>query len=99
RCMQCVFDTRLLLLHLGFRGSADVDDGNATSKLRKTLLELLTIVVRRALLDGSADFLHAAFDVLRLASAIDDGGVVLVDDNALRGTKVGEHRVLELEAH
>ena len=61
----------------------------ATGELRETLLELLTIVVRRALLDRGANLLHAPLDRVAVAGAIDDRRVVLVDHDALGATEVG----------
>jgi hypothetical protein len=52
--MESVFDAGLLFLHLGFRGGADVDDGDTAGQLCETLLELLTIVVGGGLVDLTA---------------------------------------------
>ena len=98
RRVQRVFDASLLFLHFRFGRGADIDDGHATGKLRETLLELLTIVVRRGLVDRCADFLHAAFDVLAVAGTVDDRRVVLVDHEALSRSEIRDDRVLELEA-
>src|SRR6266850_1199561 len=62
------------------------------------LLQLLAVVVRGGLLNLAADFLYAAFDFDRLATAFDDGGVVLVDGHFLGATQVLELDVLELQA-
>ena len=52
-------------------------------ELRQTLLEFLAVVVARGLLDLLADHLDATIDVLPATRPADDGGVVLVDDDAL----------------
>ena len=96
--MQRVFDAGLLFLHLGFGRGADVDDGHATGELGQAFLELLAVVVGGGLLDLAADLVHAALDVGRLAVAFDDGGVFLVDDDALGAAEVFELDVLELDA-
>ena len=49
--VQGVFDAILLFLHLGLGGRTDIDDGNAAGQLGQTLLQLLTVVVRRGVLD------------------------------------------------
>ena len=59
-----VLDARLLLLHLGLGGRADLDDGDAADQLREPLLQLLAVVVGGGLLDLRADLLDAALDVL-----------------------------------
>src|SRR5205823_9480642 len=81
--MKRVVDAVLALLDLDLGGTADLDHGNAASELGETLLELLTVVVAGGVLDLLADSLGAAFDCVMSPGAIDDGGVVLVDRNAL----------------
>ena len=88
--MERVFDAGLLLLHLNLGGGTDVDDGDTAGELGEALLELLAVVVAGGLVDLAADLLHAALDVGRLAAALDDGGVLLVDDDALGLAEVGE---------
>ena len=97
-CMHRVFNAGLLFLHLGFGCSSDLDDGDAANQLRKTLLELLAIVVRGGLFDLVTDFLHTTFDDVSFALAFNDGGVVLVNGDALRTAEVFELHVLELDA-
>ena len=96
--MQRVFDARLLFLHLGLGRGADVDDGNAAGELGQALLELLAVVIGGGLLDLTADLVDAALDVGFLAAAFDDGGVFLVDGDALGAAEVFELDVLELDA-
>src|SRR6185369_16511212 len=93
-----VFDTSLLFLHFGLGSCADLDHGNAANELRQAFLELLAVVVARGLVDLTADFLHAAFDVSTLALAFDDGGVVLVDGELLGLSEVSQLNVLKLDA-
>src|SRR5205814_9024810 len=50
------------------------------------------------LVDLTADLLHATLDVGGLAATFNDGGVLLVDGDALGAAEVGEGDVLELEA-
>ena len=97
-CVHGVLDASLLLLHLGLGCRADLDDGNAADQLGQPLLQLLAVVVGGGLLDLGADLLHAAFDGLGVAGAVDDGGVVLVDGDALGPAQVLELHVLELDA-
>src|SRR5690606_3292769 len=98
RRMQSILDARLLLLHLGLGGRTDVDHRDAASQLREPLLQLLAVVVRGALLDRDTDLVDPALDLLRIARAVHDRGVALVDDDPLRTAEVGQDRVLELEA-
>ena len=79
RRVERVFDAGLLLLHLGLGVRADLDHRDAAGELREALLELLLVVVARRVLDLLADRLDARLDLLRVARAVDDGRVVLVD--------------------
>jgi len=51
RGVHRILDASLLLLHLGLGGRADLDDRHAAHELRQPLLELLAVVIRRAVLD------------------------------------------------
>src|SRR5690606_21007454 len=81
-----------------FGRSADVDDGHAAGELGKALLELLAVVVGGGLVDLTTDLLHAGLDVGRLAGALDDGGVFLVNGDVLGAAEVGDLHVLKLDA-
>src|SRR5262249_55934826 len=94
--VQRVLDAGLLLLHLGLGGRADLDHGDAAGELRQALLELLAVVVGRGLVDLGAELLDAALDLLLLAGAVDDRGVVLVDRDALGAAEVFEANAFQL---
>ena len=96
--VECVLDAGLLLLHLDLGRRADLDDGDAADQLREPLLELLAVVVGGGLLDLRADLLDAALDVGPLAGAVDDRGVVLVDDDPFGAAEVLQRDALELDA-
>jgi hypothetical protein len=71
----------LLFLQLDFGRGADLDDGHATGQLGETLLELLAVVVRVGVLDLGLDLVDASLDVLIGAGTLDDGRLVLGDDD------------------
>ena len=96
--VERVLDPSLLLLHLGLGGRADVDDRHAAGELGQPLLELLPVVVAGGLLDRDLDLADPALDVVGLALAVDDGGVVLVDHDPLGPAEILERGVLQLEA-
>src|SRR5262249_40259154 len=98
RGVQRILDAGLLLLHLRLGRGADVDHRHTTSELREALLELLLVVVRRALVDRDADLGDAPLDLALIAVAIDDRRVLLVDHDALGLAEIVDHGVLELEA-
>src|ERR1700733_11983391 len=96
--MQRVFHTSLLLFHLGLGGSANLDHRNAAGQLGQTLLQLLTVVIAGGLVDLGAQLLDAAFDRFLIAGAIDDGGVVLVNRDALGAAQVFQAYTFQLDA-
>ncbi len=93
---------RLLLLHLGLGGCANLDHGHTADQLRKSPLEFLATVVGGGRLDLSADLSTSTFDVLLGSGTVDDDGVVLLPSGADRDaaglTEVLDHDVLELPA-
>ena len=96
--IERVVDAVLALLHLDLGGAADLDHGNAAGELGQTLLQLLLVVVGGGLLDLRLDLGDARLDVLLLAGAVDDGGVLLLDADALGAAEHLERDVLELDA-
>src|SRR5713101_2392284 len=79
------------------RSPVGLDHSHAAGQLRQPLLQLLAVVVRGRLLDLGPNLLDAALDFLRLAGALDDRGVVLVEDHLLGLPEVLELDVLELD--
>ena len=64
----------LLQFHLG--GSTNLDHCHAAGQLSQAFLQLLAVVLGVGVVNLSADLVHAAFDLLGVASAFDDGGIV-----------------------
>ena len=77
--VQGVLDAELLVLHLNFGSSTDLDDSYAASQLGQALLQLLTVKVRGSGSDLATDLSNAVSNGLLVASAADDGGVLLAD--------------------
>ena len=86
---ECVLDAVLLLLELRLGRGADLDDGHAAGQLGEPLLELLAVEVRVGGLDLGADLVDAARDPLGLAGTVDDGGLVLGDDDLAGAARAG----------
>jgi chaperonin GroEL len=86
----------LLELHLG--GGTDLQDSDATGQLGETLLELLLVVVGVRVLDLLTDLADATGELLGGAGAVDDGGLVLGDDDLAGGTQQRQVGGLEREA-
>ena len=82
-CVQRVINAVLLFFHFDFCRTADADHRDAACELRKTLLELLTIIVGGCFFNLRLDLRNTTFDVLLLAGTVDDRGVFLVDADAL----------------
>jgi hypothetical protein len=71
----------LLLLELDLGGRADLEDGDAAGQLGEALLELLAVVVGVGVVDLGLDLADAALQVGVGAATLDDGGLVLGDDD------------------
>src|SRR5690606_25797073 len=93
-----VLDAVLALLQLDLGGRADLDDRDTTGELGQTLLQLLAVVVGVAALDLRPDLVEPCLDLLGGASALDDRGLVLGDDDLAGLAEQVEGGVLELEA-
>jgi hypothetical protein len=93
-----VLDAVLLLLELHLGGGADLDHGHAPGQLGQALLQLLAVPVRVGVLDLGLDLVDPALHVLLGPATVDDGGVVLGDDDLAGGAEQVEGGVLELEA-
>ena len=57
-----ILDERLPLLHLGFRGCANVDLSHAASQFGQSLLQFLTVVIAVGVFDFGTDLGHPTFD-------------------------------------
>ena len=92
-----VLYTSLLFLQFGFGCRAHLDQRNAAHKLCQTLLKFLAVVLRRAFLDLSAELLDATLDFSVFSRALDNCGVVLVDDYFFRVPQVFDFHVLQVD--
>ena len=93
-----VLDAVLALLQLHLGGGADLDDGHAAGQLREALLQLLAVVVGVGVLDLAADLGDAALDLSLRAIAVDDGALVLGDDDLAGPAQQVEGDGLERQA-
>src|SRR5690606_6155119 len=71
---------------------------HTAGELREALLQLLAVVVAVGVLDLAADLGHAALDRSGVTGTLDDGGLVLGDDDLAGTAEQIERGVLELEA-
>ena len=75
--MQCIFHTGLLLFHFHFGGSTHLDHGNTAGQLGHAFLHFFLIVIGSGFLNLGANLVDPAFDVLAVATTVNDGGVFL----------------------
>ena len=90
-----VFELGLFLLELDLGRGADLDHGDAAGQLGHALLELFAVEVGGGDVDLRLDLLDAVLDRLVGAAALDDGGVVLVGDDAAGAAEVGDLGLFE----
>ena len=93
-----VLDAVLLLLQLHLGGGADLDHADTAGELGEALLELLAVPVGVGVLDLGLDLVDAAIHGVTVARAVDDGRVVLGDDDTARLAEDLEAHLVELEA-
>jgi hypothetical protein len=92
-----VNETVLLLTDLNLGGSSDLDDGNTSGELGKTLLELLLLVLRGGgVSHGSTDLFAALSDHVLGSVTVEDDGVLLGDRNSSGGTEHVGGELVEL---
>src|SRR5262249_43650914 len=96
--VHCIIDPVLALLHLDLGRTADADHRYAAGELGKPLLQLLAVIVGGRLPNLRLDLRNATLDVLLLAGAADDRGVLLLDRHLLGLAEHVELRVLKLDA-
>lgn len=96
--VQSINEAVLLLTDLDLRGAADLDNGNTTRELGKTLLELLLLVVRGGGVSHDAtDLLAALGNRVLGAITVQDNGVLLGDGDGTGGAEELGSGLLELE--
>src|SRR4029077_2895942 len=88
----------LALLELDLGGRADLDHRNTAGQLGQALLQFLAVVVGVALLDLGTDLVDPALDLGGVARTLDDGGLVLGDDDLAGLAEQLEAGRLQLEA-
>src|SRR5712664_110285 len=96
--MQSIFDAGLLFLHFDFGRSTDLDQGYTAGELGYALLQFLLVVIGSRFLDLLANAVDPAFDVRCLAGAVDDRGVLFLDQHLLRFAEIAQRRLLERQA-
>src|SRR5690606_35803997 len=92
-----VLDAVLALLELDLGGGTALDVGYAAGQLGQPLRQLLAVVVGVGALDLGADLVDAAGALLLVASALDDGGLVLGDDDLAGLAQQVQVGVLQLQ--
>ena len=96
--VQGVFNARLLFLHFNFGSRTDLDHCHAAGQLGHAFLQFFAVVIGGGFLDLATDLLDPAFDILLATSAVDDGGVFLIDLDFLGVTHIVQGRLFEGEA-
>src|SRR5579863_1014436 len=96
--VEGVLNAILFLLDLDLGRAADADHRDPARELGQALLKLLAVIVGGGLLDLRLDLVDAGLDILLLAGAVDDRGVLLVDHDLARAAEHVDGDALELHA-
>ena len=94
--VQRVLHTEFLLLHGNLGLCADLDNGYAAGQLSKTLLQLFLVVIGRGNADGVLDLRNTGLDLVGVACAVDDDGVVLGDLDLTSRAEIGDLRIRQV---
>ena len=81
--MKCIFHTGFFLFHFYFSSSPYTNYCNTTCEFCNALLEFFAIVIAGRLFDLNTDLFDAGLNALCVACAIDQGGILFADFNAL----------------
>ena len=73
----------LLFLELDLGGCTNLDKSNATGQFGQTLLQLLAVPIGVGVFDLTLNLSNTTSDLAAVASAFDNGGVVLGDDHTI----------------
>ena len=95
--MKRIVDAILALLHVALAAAADPDDRHAAGEFRQAFLQLLAVVVGRDLLELGLDLRASRLDRVVCSSAVDDHGLVLLDQYPLRLAEHGERDGFQLD--
>ena len=82
-----VIDSVLKFVDFGFGNSADLEDGDSSGELGKSLLELVLVIAGSGGADGLADLVDSLLNGGLVAGSFNHDGVVLADDHLLRGSE------------
>src|SRR5690606_34604617 len=86
--VQSVFHASFFLFHFDFGASTNLDHSNTAGQFGHTLLQFFTVVIGRSVFDLTTDLVNTCFDRFRIASTVDDGGVLFGQNHTLRLTQV-----------
>src|SRR5690606_33142366 len=83
-----VFHASFFLFHFDFGASTNLDHSNTAGQFGHTFLQFFTVVIGRSVFDLTTDLVNTCFDRFRIASTVDDGGVLFGQNHTLRLTQV-----------
>ena len=95
--MQGIIHSVFLFLHLYFRSCANIENCNATSELRQSLLQLLLVIVRSGGFHLCLDLSDACFDGILFTSAIDNGSVVFVNGHFFSTAEIRQRDIFQFQ--
>ena len=97
-CRQSILHTEFCFFHLSLGCSADTDNSYTTCQLCKTLLQFFFIELRSGLCDLSTDLRNSCCNLILVAAAVNDDGVLLLYFNGFRTAKLLHSGILQFQA-
>ena len=98
RSCQSILHTKFRFLHLSLSSSAYADNSNAACQFRQSLLKFLSVKVRGGLLDLGSDLAYSCRDLVLVAAAVHDDGVLLLNLYGFRAAKLIHGYFLQIQA-
>ena len=97
-CIQCILDTVFLLFHLNLGSRTYIEDSNTAGEFAETLLKFLLVIIRGRRSNLLSDKFHTLCNIILVACATYDSGVLLGDGNLLSLTEHLRSGILKSEA-
>ena len=96
--MQCIFHACLTFFHFTFSRGTYVDFSNTTRKFRQAFFQFLTIVIACGVIDFTTQLIDAGFNIGLLTGTLDQGRVILVDDNVFGSSQICQFERIKFDS-
>ncbi len=96
--MQRILDAGFLFFHLHLGGRTDIEHRDPAGELGQPFLQFLAIIVRSGVFNLCLNLIDASLDILFLAGALHDGGIIFGNGDTFGLAQVIDSGIFQLEA-